>query len=278
MERIRLGLLWGLAGAVSLSLGARLLGYPSWPLLLAGSLGLGLVIAVAVALRRWPGSWEAARAADDLGLEERVATALYAAEASLPAAPLLNAEASRALARLDPTDYPLLRDPRSWRRPLVAGLLLAAVALLPVPALGDGGRLAAEAQAVAAGRKSVEELQTKLPQQSTPEPLAQATAAELQGLEEALAQARSVADAARAVEEAQERMAALGRPEDYAWQRAAEKLASAWGSRPDLGAIARALESRDPEAVEQALAELSARLGEMAPERRGQLGLALQAG
>lgn len=278
LDRIRLGLLCGLGGGAVLSLVTRLLGYPSWPLLVAGSLGLALAIAVALALLRWPGSWEAARVADGLGLEERVATAIYAAETGFPAAPLLNDEALRALAGLDPSAYPLLPDPRSWRRPLVAGLLLALVVLLPIPALGDGGRQAVEAQTVAAGRKSVQELQAGLPQSPVPEPLARAAAAEMERLEEALAQARSAAEASRAVEEAQERVAALGGPQDYAWHRAVERLAEAWNSEPDLGALARALESRDPQAVERALAELSDRLGEMSVEQRGQLGLALQAG
>jgi len=278
LERARGGLLLALAGAVLLAVVGRLLGRPEWPLgvSLWGALALGGVLGLALA--RLPGIWAAARAADALGLAERVTSALYAEQSGQPAAPLLVAQADAALAGLHPSAYALVPRPRRWRPVALLCLLLAAATVAPLPALGDAGRQAAEAGAVAGARRSVEALQAALAEPAQPEPLTQTTAEELRALEERLARADDAAEAARALEEAQERLAATADAEDYAWRRAVESLAGAWAGQPDLDALAQALAAQDPAAVEKAMAELAARSTEMEAAEREALQLGLQTG
>lgn len=278
LEYTRLGLLVGASGSVLICLGGRLLGYGEWYTLAVVWLLVALAGSIVTALRRWPGDWAAARVADDLGLEERVTSALYAVEKGHPVSPLLAEEAQLGLARLVPSDYPLIPHTRRWIPVLLVSGALSIAALVPLPILGEGGRQAAESDAVAVTRKSVEELKSRLNNSPIAEPLAQKTEAELEALEKQLAEARSAVEAAKALEESQERLASLAQQEHYAWERALEGLVAAWGENTDLGALARALAERDVDATEETLAELSAMEENMAPEDRQRLQVALQAG
>ncbi len=279
LDRSRIGLLWGLLGGAVLLLGGRLLGETAWEAVAAAWAVACLVAAILAGRKRWPDDWATACAADDLGLQERVASALYAARSNHPLAPLLEQEAEAALVRLVPSDYPIVPRPRRWGWVFSAGLLAVAMSLAPIPTLGNGGQRAAEARSVAESREAVKKLQAALPASPTPVPLAQTAAAELQALHEQLARAQGAEEAARALDEHQERLAGLAQREDYAWQRALEGLATTWGQDPQLGALARSMESRDAQAVERALAELESRVvGQMSPDEQRELRQSLQAG
>ena len=278
VEWLRLGLLAALAGAALIVLSGRLLGRPEWAITALIWAAVALGTSLVLALARRPGIWQTARAADDLGLAERVSSALYANRSGHPAAALLTSDAARSLAGIDATAYPVVPDPRRWRGVGLAGLALVLALGAPIPALGDGGRRAAEAQAVTAAGQSVEALRAGLPDPLAPEPLAQATAAELQALTEALAEAESAAEAAQALEQAQGRLASLADAEDYAWRRALAGLASSWSGHPDLGGLAQALATHDPGAIEEALGHLAAGVEQLTPEERQRRQLALQTG
>lgn len=278
LENLRLGLLVGISVSSLLCVGGRLLGFEEWYLAAVTWTMVALAGSIVVALKRWPGDWAAARLADDLGLEERVTSALYAAETGHLVSHLLADEAQRGLARLVPSDYPLIPHSRRWLPLLLAAVILSIAVTVPLPILGEGGLQAAEAGAVMATRKSVEELKIKVNQSPIADPLTQKTEAELEAVEKQLAEARSAADAAKALEKSQERLASLAQQEHYAWERALEGLADSWGENPDLGALARALADRDVKATEKALAELSAREEKMAPAERHRLQVALQTG
>jgi hypothetical protein len=285
----RAGLLWGLAGAAAVVLSGRLLGRPEAVLGAAITLGAALVCAAAGAVRRWPTTWDVARGADDLGLAERATSALYAAggppggaAAAHPAAPLLAADAVAALRGLDPAAYRLVPEPGRWWTVVGAGLACLLVLLAPVPALGRAGRRAAETAAVGAARGQVSAIATRVaataPAPPARPPAAEQTLRELQALEKGLAEARSVTEAARAIEQTQARLAGLPEAQDYAWQRALSELGAAWGDSAELGAVARALQSQDPRAIQQAMADLARRAEAMTPEQRQRLQVELQAG
>ena len=275
---LRPALLRACLGSTLAALGGKLLGQPEWAAVAAAWSALAVAAHALPALRRWPGTWETARAADALGLAERVTSALYAARVSHPATPMLAAQARRALADLDPSAYPVLPRPRPWLATLAGLGALALAALAPVPALTPGQDRAAEARAVATARAAVQAVQADLQPVPTVEPLARAAAEELEALDRQLAEARSVAEASRALEEAQERLATLAGAEEFAWRRAVERLVAAWSTQPGLGGLADALAARDPQAVQRALEQLAARAEAMSPEERRGLQLGLQAG
>lgn len=277
LDRLRSGLLWASAGDILLAAGGRTLGYSDWPLVVAAWTALALAAAVALAIRGWPNDWAVAVAADGLGLAERVTSALHAARVGHPAAQLLAADAAGVLPRINPADYPLLSNRRVRRLEAAALLCLALAAFLPLPALGDGGRRAADAGAVAAARRSLASVETGLAA-ATPEPLVQAAAEGLKASEQQLAEARTAEEAARILEQAQERLAGQGKAEDYAWQRAMDGLSSVWRDSPSLGTLARAIGAGDQKTVERTAADLAQRAEAMAPEEKQELKLALQAG
>lgn len=276
LDRVRAGLPWALAGAAVLSLGGRLSNHPEWQVGVVVWVVLVLVASLLLALRRWPSNWAVAVAADGLGLSERVASAIYAMRTAHPAASLLEADAVRALARVNPSSYPLLPSGRTQRVEAAAAAALILALLLPLPAVGDAGRQAAEERSVAAARESLRRIEARLAVQ--PEPLSQAAAEQLKVSEERLAEARTAAEAARLLEQAQERLAGQGKAEDYAWQRALEGLAAAWSQNAEVANIARAISAGDQEAAEKALADLARRAGEMSAEDRQSLQQALQSG
>ncbi|HEX2034483.1 MAG TPA: hypothetical protein VHS99_09890 [Chloroflexota bacterium] len=278
LEHLHAGLLWGGIGATTITLAGRLLGRPDAPLaaIVVCAIATGMVLTLALLNR--PQVWDVARAADDLGLQEQATSALFASGTNHPVAPLLTAGAVQAIGSLDPQTYPLVTHPRRWWAVAGAFLALLLALLVPIPALGDAGRRAQEARAVAATRAAVQALQAPAATPRPPEPLAQATAQELAALEQQLASARSAAEAARALEQAQQRLAALPAAQDFTRQRALDELGAAWAGQPDLEAVRQAIQARDADATRQAMADLAGRADAMSPEQRQQLQLALQAG
>ena len=275
-------------GAALVALGGRLLGREEWPTAAAVWALLALVVLAVGARRRRPGVWAVARAADGLGLAERVTSALHARAVGHQTAPLLEADALRRLVRIDARDYPLLERPAAWRPVGLALLGLALVVGAPLPTLD---RSAADRPALAQARRSVAAVQA-LARTPSSEPLGVATAAQLAGLERELAAARSAAEAAGALEQTQERLALLPTSEDYATRRALDELAASWEGRGDPSAApgagrsaaqalreaAGALRSGDGTAVERALSELAAKSASMSPAEARELARALQAG
>lgn len=271
------GLLIGLLGGAAIALAGRAFGQPDpilGPLLWLAVSACG---ALAAALCRLPGPLAAARAADALGLAERVTSALHANAIGHPAASLLTTEAVGALATANPAGIGVWPRGRRWLALPVAVAALLAALLAPLPGLGDATRRAAEARAVADARQAVEAVEATLPP-AAPQPIARATAEELRALERELNEARTAAEAARALERSQERLAGLPNAEDYAAKRALDALASTWSGRSDLGALAAALSRYDSAAVERAAAELADRAEGMTPEQRQSLQRALQSG
>ncbi|MHB1416171.1 MAG: hypothetical protein ACYC1C_13060 [Chloroflexota bacterium] len=278
LERARRGLLWGLPPASLGLVAAKVLARDDLlaPLLLL--LAAGVAVYVAAGLRRLPGTWAAAAAADGLGLAEQVTSALHAERTAHRAAPLLVERAARAMAGLEPSDYHLVPRPRRWRVVGLASVLLVVAMVAPIPVLGDAARQVEEDRAVASARTSVEALQSGLQTTTAPEPIELAARQQLAELDEALARAATAEEVAQALEQAQEQLASLPKAEDYAWRRATESLAGAWNERAQLADLARALVEADPQAVEEALAELSSQLAEMTPSEQRDLQLALQSG
>jgi len=278
LEATRVGLLAGIAGAALITLAGRVLVRPEWPTLAISWGVVGLGAAVALALPRWPNRWAVARAADGLGLGERVASALHAERVGHPAAVLVERDAARALEHLDPSAYAVVAQWRGWRLLGALLLLLVGALVVPVPPLGDAAAHAADARATAAARTAVRELSAQVSRPPTPEPLAQATAAELRTLDERLARAADAAEAARALEDAQGHLAQLPDAEDYARSRARDQVASAWASQPGFSGLAQALRAGDTQAVRDGLANLGQGAATMTPEQRQQAQLGLQAG
>ena len=162
LERVRTGMLLALAGDIIAVLVARFLGYQDWPAFMLLWSAVAMLGAIAAGLRRWPDRWAVARAADGLGLAERVSSALHARLTEHPAASLLAVDADRALSRVSLNEYPLVAVPRRWLPAVGLALLVAAAALSPLPILGDDGRSAEEARVVSSARQSVEELRARL--------------------------------------------------------------------------------------------------------------------
>src|SRR5438128_1916420 len=78
LDGVALGLIGGLAGASLLALGGRLLLQPNWVEAAAFWIALAVVGALMAAFVRRPDLWTISRAADRLGLGERVSSALHA--------------------------------------------------------------------------------------------------------------------------------------------------------------------------------------------------------
>lgn len=272
------GVRFGLAVAALLAFSGRLVGFPDWPMA-AALVGVAVFAGrLALALLTLPDAWRVARAADQLGLEERVTSALYAGRTDNPAAALLTADAIEALATLPPARYPVFPEPHRWRGALLGGALLLAAVAAPLPEVGIGGRRSTEEAVIATSRRSVEAVRVNLTAAPTPVPLAQASDSALRALEEELAQAQTAAEAAQAIERTQADLAGLAKPEDYAQGRTAATLAATWQGQPELAAVSRALAAGHPAEILAAVQSLAAEAKSLDAGQRQQLQLALQQG
>ena len=273
----------GLLGAAVLTVAARLAGISLWAELALAWLLVSMLGAFALAFVRGPDTWVFARAADALGLSERITSALYAQRQASTVAQLLGADAEQALARLDPARYGIAEQGRVWRPVLVGIGLLAVLLVAPIPQLGNDPGHAADATRVAAAQQRVAALEVQAPTDARrTTPLGQASAAELRALRDALARTDNSADAARTIEEAQRHLAQLPGNDDYAWRRALDSVAAALEAQNEqaLLPLSRALRDRDEQALQQALAELGTRLnqpGALTDAERARLQVALQA-
>ncbi|BDG60850.1 hypothetical protein [Caldinitratiruptor microaerophilus] len=278
-EWLRCGLVWGLGAAgVPLAI-ARLVPWESgraWALV---ALVSGPALALARAFRRLPGLPEAALAADGLGLEERVVTALYAGATGHPAAALAEADARGRLERLDPAAYPIIPSWRRWRGVWVLAGVAALLALLPSHGGVQAMRRRADREAIAQTRTSVERLAREWPEPVLQaSPAARAARAELEALARRLGQERERDGAAAAVEEVRQSLSRQVDPGDAAWREAITGLQAAWQDRPELADLRLALSREDPAAVSRALEELARQAEGASSDDLRRLGLALQAG
>ena len=132
LDGLTAGLLIGSGGVALLALGGRLQDRPEWP---TASVVWAVVVFAAVGLVtsfRRPDAWDAARAADGLGLAERATSALHASAANHPAAPLLMGQAVAALAKTR-ASFPLRPERQRWRWALAASILAAVALIAPQP-------------------------------------------------------------------------------------------------------------------------------------------------
>jgi hypothetical protein len=274
-------LLVAFAGLAAVTLAGRLLDMDGWPLVGLGWTVLVLLGALALGVVRAPTEWAIAREADALGLAERVSSALYARAATASVAELIEADARSALDGLDPRRYSLIRGSGAWRSLGVALAVLGILLVVPLPRLGQAAD-ARDAQRVAAAEQRVEAMQLQPPSDKQLTELQTRTAEQLQALREALARSSSSQAAARAIEDTQRQLAHLPNSDDYAARRSADAVAQALESQPHdvLIPLAQALRAHDAHAVDQALADLSARLdtpGSTTDAQRADAQLALQA-
>jgi hypothetical protein len=282
LRGLRAGVAVGVLGALVLTLAGKLFGVAVWPVAATVWVLAFTVGAVAVASLRQPDALAVARAADGLGLAERVSSALYAERQTSTVADLLAADARGALARLEPSTYRLLDNVPLWRALALGAVLLLVLLALPIPQIGRDAGSAEQAARIATAQQHVEALELQPPRDNAASvPLAQKTNEELRALRDALARSDSSADAARAVENSQRQLAQLPGADDYAWRRSLDATASALEAQHDdaLIPLARALRDRDPQAADQALSDLSARLdqpGGMSDAERSHVRNALQ--
>lgn len=278
LDAVGRGAIGGLAGACVLALGGRLLAQPRWTEVAALWFAMAILGALIAALARRPDLWTVARQADRLGLGEQVSSALHAEAVGAPVAPLLLRDAASAIARLGSADFPSPWPRHLWR-PLASGVLgLVLAALLPLPLPGDLQARQQRAEAVAASRRSVEALRAELLASLPADPVADRAVEELAALAAELARTESPAAANEAMELAQERLASLTDAESHAWRRSLDELAATWSERPATDALAQALRSRDPQAIDRAVEQIASRAGELTPEQQQALALALQSG
>ncbi len=275
---LRLGLIGACAGVALAATLGKLLVVEGW--ITAALVWSALAVGAALLARapRWPDAQAIARAADELGLQERITSSLEASRVGHPVAALLQQDAERALAQLRPERQPLVPEPRAWRSLAALALGAAILAIVPLPSLGDRAQQAEEARAVLAARRELERPAAELVRLSPTSPAAAAAADELRRLDHDLAELSTTEAAAQRMEAAQEQLASLARAQEFAWRRALESMAREWERNSELRILAHALTSHDEQAVEQATAELAARGEELDGEAMQQLALGLQAG
>ena len=283
LRLIRLGLAAGLVGAAAITLVGKLTGYSAWPLAAAFWLGLTLVTALALTFMRAPDAARVARAADGLGLAERISSAIYAESRSASVSHLLIRDARQALAGLRPAAYPVWGDRRPWQALGLGAIVLTLLVALPISPFGTDATSSADAARVSAARQRVEAIELQPPKDDRQaSELREKTSAEVRGLRDALARSDSSTDAARAIENTQRQLAHLPGADDYAWRRSLDAAAAALDGQRDqaLVPLTRALRDRDTEAVDRALADLAAQFdqpGGMSDAERTNVRSALQA-
>lgn len=280
LASISFGLSVGVIGAALITLGGKASGL-AWLEPAAGWLVLATCGAVAYALIRAPDTWAVARAADGLGLAERVTSAVYAEAREARVSSLLVADARRALSQMDPMRYAVHGSPRVWQAPALGAVVWLVLVLAPIPRVGVDARGAADASRVTAAQQHVAAIELRPAQDAQRQsPLAERTREELHALRDALARSQSSADAARTIENTQRQLAQLPGADDYAWRRALDAMATSLERDQALIPLAHALRERDAPAVDRALADLAARFdqpGAMTDAERAQLRNGLQA-
>ena len=165
-EALRAVAVWlcaALGVAVALVLAERLLGVGMGvaPAVVA-PVGLGLALAAASSVARWPGRMAAARRADtELGLEERLSSALSAGEG--PMADLVRADAARRAEDVDLRQSFAIRWPALGRAlPVLAALLVVAALVPELDLAGWGGARRAGAAEAASVRAAARQAQRAL--------------------------------------------------------------------------------------------------------------------
>ncbi len=277
LECLRPGALGALAGSGLIAIAGRLFVVESWPLAAIGWSSLAAVVALVWRRSSWPDLHATALAADTLGLEERVASALDARTAGHPAAELLQQDAMRVLARLRSDRYPLVPRPGAWRAVAFVTVGFMILATVPLPTVGDRAYQSDQARVVATARRALDRPTAELTRLSA-DPLLASAAAELRELDRALADTATTKEAADRLEAAQERLAALGRADEFAWRRALDAMAEAWMRDPELRDLARSLRTHDETSVQRVVEGLMNKEGAANSDEIRRLALGLQAG
>jgi hypothetical protein len=264
----RRGLVAALVGTCVVTLAGRLGvprddGWPlAWPLVAVGWAAVCACATLGLALGRGPSAWSVARAADALGLAERITSSLHARASGAAVADLIEADARAALDALDPRRYAIAEARRAWWAVAVGCLVVALVALVPVPELRQSPDQH-DAESIALAQRQVQALELQLPSDpARPTELTARASQELVALRDALSKSTSRADAARALEQAQQQLAQLPSNADVAQRRSLDSAAAALEAQQDdaLIPLARALRSHDAQAIQQALGDLQQQL------------------
>jgi hypothetical protein len=261
LDALSRGAMVAIAGAALITLIGKLAGAQVWPFAASAWIVVALLASVLYAMIRRPDVWTVARAADGLGLAERVSSALYAESRAASVADLLREDARLALERLQPGGYALVAQRRVWRAVLLGTGVLMVLLVAPIPQLGSDASKTQDAARVTTAQQRVQAMEVQPPSDTQrASPLAEKTREQLQALRDALARSETSTDAAQALENTQRELAQLPGSDDYAARRALDAIAASLDSQHDQALIplARALRNRDAEAANQALAELSA--------------------
>ncbi len=277
LDRLRVGLIAGVGGASLLALVARLLDYSDWPLLALAWGALAVLAVLLIEARTFPGQDAIARAADRLGLAERVSSALYAQRSNAAVANLALADARAALQKLRPGDYHSLPPRRAWLPVLAGATVFALLALVPVLRAGSND----EAQRIATTRQAVAAIELQPPTDAArASGLHEREVAELRTLRENLARSQTTEDAARAIDRTQQRLQSLPSENDYSSRRAIDAAAHELQVDSRLQPLAQALAERNARAAQQALNTLDTQLrqsGALSDADRQRLQASLQA-
>lgn len=279
LDTLGLALLVSLLGAAVLAVIGRLWFESVWPWLVLAWCALATLVVFQYRAAVWPTTQRVARAADRLGLAERVSSALFAVSQPSAVAPLLLADAQRALDRVDTRGFRVAPHRKPWLAVTGAAALFIILAVLPLQL--PGGADATDRQRLESVRQAVAAVELQRPtDEARPSPLRERQTEELQALREALARTESTTEAARELERTEQRLAAIPSEDDYARRRALDAAAQRLRDTPDLVPLASALAERDARTVEQALADLNSRLqqpGALSDEERQRIQTTLQA-
>lgn len=242
------GLLTGVSGVVILLLAGLFLPIP-WKWTWAGLIFSACLLIMSLFGLLWPVSDDqAARLADRCDLKERAQTALALSQSDDSMALLQRQDACEALKQADYRKAPL---PFSQRMSMVfaaCAAIVVLIALLPDPQAGAAARMERFSQNMQEAEKLSEETKEELEKTLSKEDLEELRRL-MEELTRSIKNARTERDAYLALNEAEKRLESIR--SSLTRQNGMEALSSA-----GLSALAKALESGDQNAVEQAAQDM----------------------
>jgi hypothetical protein len=265
---------WAIAAAVVLSWSKlRPIAHAD---VLAAGLGTGALVGAAAGwARRRPSLLEVARVADArLEMKERLASAIYFAEAPGDMAARLRADAAAHAAAHNPADaFPLRHHRRLATFALAVALASAVLVVTPNPQAGALARQAADQAALAKVRQAVAQARKDL---GTPASArAKAAAAALHEALARLQKARSPLSALVALSALESRLQALDNSSPQDQEEAAAAAGEALVGTPGGARLGQDLTSGNLGAAAGALRSLAAGLSKLTPAQRQALAAAL---
>ena len=266
----------GWAAAVSLLLVWSKLTPTGHVTLIAGALGVlaALATAAAWALRR-PTVFQVARVADArLDLDERLASALFYADASGDMEARLRADAIRAATRYKPAQaFPLRRHRDLVAVALAVALVAVLLAVTPNPQAATLARQAASREATAQARRVVGSARNRLGHPSSAE--AQKIAGALQAALSQLGRAGTPLASLVALSDLSRQLAQLDNSSADANQAAEAAAGDALAGAPGVQKLSSELANGNLNAAAAGLRALAARLSSLSPAQRKALAAAL---